>query len=49
MSNPSFSNIDRWLFELNEGNLSPEQVHQLKVFLLQHPELDIDKNMWELA
>lgn len=49
MSNPSFSNIDRWLFELYEGNLSPEQVQQLEVFLLQHPELDVDKDMWELA
>jgi len=49
MSNPSFSNIDRWLFELMEGNLSPEQVAQLKAFLIQHPELDVDKDMWELA
>jgi hypothetical protein len=49
MSNPSFSNIDRWLFELTEGNLSPEQVQQLEIFLLQHPELDVDKDMWELA
>lgn len=49
MSNPSFSNIDRWLFELYEGNLSPEQVQQLEVFLMQHPDLDIDKDMWELA
>lgn len=49
MSNPSFSNIDRWLFELYEGNLSPEQVQQLEVFLLQHPELEVDRDMWELA
>ena len=49
MSNPSFSNIDRWLFELVEGNLSPEQVQQLEVFLLQHPELDVDRDMWEIA
>ncbi len=49
MSNPSFSNIDRWLFELVEGNLSPEQIAQLEAFLLQHPELDVDKDMWELA
>ncbi|MFN5910763.1 MAG: hypothetical protein ACK45H_05460, partial [Bacteroidota bacterium] len=49
MSNPSFSNIDRWLFELNEGNLSPEQIQQLEAFLLRHPELDVDRDMWELA
>jgi len=49
MSNPSFSNIDRWLFELMEGNLSPEQEAQLEAFLLMHPELDIDRDMWELA
>ncbi|MEJ6582741.1 MAG: type IX secretion system membrane protein PorP/SprF [Crocinitomicaceae bacterium] len=49
MSNPSFSNIDLWLFELNEGNLTPTQVEQLKLFLLQHPELDVDKDVWENA
>lgn len=49
MSNPSFSNIDRWLFELMEGNLSPEQIAQLEAFLLKHPELDVDRDMWELA
>jgi type IX secretion system PorP/SprF family membrane protein len=49
MSNPSFSNIDRWLFELMEGNLTPEQEAQLEAFLLQHPELDLDKDMWEMA
>jgi type IX secretion system PorP/SprF family membrane protein len=46
MSNPSFSNIDRWLFELMEGNLSPEQVAQLEAFILQHPELDVDRDVW---
>jgi hypothetical protein len=49
MSNPSFSNIDRWLFELMEGNLSEEQVAQLESFLIQHPELDVDRDMWELS
>ena len=49
MSNPSFSNIDRWLFELMEGNLSEEQVSQLEAFLIQHPELDVDRDMWELS
>lgn len=49
MSNPSYSNIDLWLFELHEGNLSPEQVAKLEAFLMQHPELDVDKDMWNLA
>lgn len=49
MSNPSFSNIDQWFFELQEGNLSHEQVAQLKSFVIQHPELDVDKDMWELT
>ena len=49
MSNPSFSNIDRWLFELMEGNLTPEQEAQLEAFLLMHPELDVDRDSWELA
>ncbi len=49
MSNPSFENIDRWLFELTEGNLSPEQEAQLEAFLMQHPELDIERDMWDMA
>lgn len=49
MSKPSFSNIDLWLFELAEGNLTPEQVAQLELFLLQNPELDVDRDMWEMA
>jgi type IX secretion system PorP/SprF family membrane protein len=49
MSNPSFSNIDRWLFELMEGNLTPEQEAQLEAFLIMHPELDVDRDSWELA
>jgi hypothetical protein len=49
MSKPSFSNIDLWLFELAEGNLSAEQKAQLELFLLQHPELDVDRDMWEMA
>ena len=49
MSIPSFSNIDRWLFERMEGNLSTEQLAQLQAFLLKHPELDVDQDMWELA
>lgn len=49
MSNPSFSNIDLWLFELAEGNLSPAQIEKLEMFLLQHPELDVERDVWEMA
>lgn len=49
MSIPSFSNIDRWLFERMEGNLSTEQLAQLQAFLLKHPELDVDQDTWERA
>ncbi len=49
MSNPSFSNIDLWLFEYAEGNLSDSQVEQLELFILQHPELDVDRDMWEMT
>lgn len=49
MSKPSFSNIDLWLFELAEGNLTPEQIEQLELFILEHPELDIEKDAWELS
>lgn len=49
MSDPSFSNIDQWLFELEEGNLTPAQVAKLEAFLIRHPELDVDLDMWRLA
>ena len=49
MSNPSFSNIDLWLFELAEGNLSPEQIEQLEAFLMRHPELELDRDVWEMT
>ena len=49
MSNPSFSNIDLWLFELAEGNLSPEQIERLEMFILQNPDLDFDRDVWEMA
>jgi hypothetical protein len=49
MSNPSFDNIDKWLFEYTEGNLSSQQVDQLKQFLLHNPELEMDLDAWESA
>ncbi len=49
MSNPSFENIDQWLFEYTEGNLSPNQVTQLERFLLNNPEFDADMDAWQSA
>lgn len=49
MSKPSYSNIELWLFELAEGNLSPDQIEDLRIFLLEHPEIDVDADMWEMA
>lgn len=49
MSKPSYSTIELWLFELAEGNLSAEQVEQLRVFLLQHPELEVEADVWKMA
>ena len=49
MSSPSFENIDRWLFEYAEGNLSPHQVEQLEHFVFLHPELEVELDAWKDA
>jgi hypothetical protein len=49
MSGPSFENIDRWLFEYVEGNLTNEQIHQLEAFMLDHPEFDLDLDSWQMT
>ena len=49
MSNPSFENIDKWLFEYMEGNLSPAQITQLETFMLNNPEFEPDMDAWQLA
>lgn len=49
MSSPSFVNIDKWLFELREGNLSPRQIDELNAFLDAHPEFQSDAEMWGMA
>ena len=49
MSNPSFENIDKWLFEYMEGNLTPTQVAQLEKFMLNNPEFEQDMDAWQLA
>ena len=47
MSNPSFSNIDRWFFDYIEGNLSKEQVQKFEEFISNHPELEFDLDSWK--
>jgi hypothetical protein len=47
MTSPSYSNIDRWLFDYFEGNLSTSQIEALELFILENPELDVDLEAWE--
>ena len=47
MNSPNHENIDHWLFERLEGNLSAEQEQALSLFLLLNPEYDIDADVWE--
>src|SRR5690554_7036564 len=49
MSRPSFENIDQWLFEYTEGNLSPVQESQLMDFISLHPELMSELKTWQQA
>jgi hypothetical protein len=46
---PTHENIDRWLFDYTEGNLSAEQEQQLELFLMNHPDLELDMDAWEMA
>ncbi|MDX1447130.1 PorP/SprF family type IX secretion system membrane protein [Lishizhenia sp.] len=49
MSEPSIQNIDKWMFELHEGNLSPAQEKMLMDFIAVHPELSADLDAWKMA
>lgn len=49
MSSPNFENIDQWLFEYTEGNLSPAQESQLLDFISLHPEVISDLKAWKQA
>lgn len=49
MNIPNRENIDRWLFDWTEGNLSPSQEIQLEEFLIQNPDLSIDVDAWDAA
>ncbi len=47
MNSPTHENIDQWLFDRIEGNLSTEQEQELSLFLLLNPSYDIDLDAWE--
>ncbi|MFN4951418.1 MAG: hypothetical protein ACK5F0_07350, partial [Flavobacteriales bacterium] len=47
MNSPTHENIDQWLFDRIEGNLSIEQEQELSLFLLLNPSYDIDLDAWE--
>ena len=49
MNIPNRENIDRWLFDWTEGNLSPSQEMQLEEFLIENPDLSIDADAWDAA
>ena len=49
MNNPNFENIDRWLFDYVEGNLSSKQESMLENYILNHPELEVDLDMWRMS
>ena len=49
MITPNYDNIDRWLFDYTEGNLSSEQESLLENYILNHPELEVDLDMWKMS
>ena len=49
MSEPSIQNIDKWMFELHEGNLSPGQEEMLMDFVARNPEFKNDLESWSQA
>ena len=49
MNIPNRENINRWLFDWTEGNLSPSQEMQLEEFLIENPDLSIDADAWDAA
>ena len=49
MITPNYDNIDRWLFDYTEGNLNSEQESLLENFILNHPELEVDLDMWKMS
>jgi len=49
MSKITHDNLDKWLFNLNEGNLSSSEKRELDSFLSQHPEYNLDADAWNSA
>ena len=49
MNTPNYDNIDRWLFDYVEGNLSSKQESALENYILNHPELEVDLDMWRMS
>jgi hypothetical protein len=47
MISPNRENIDRWLFDYTEGNLSADQQAILENYILNNPELEVDLEAWE--
>jgi hypothetical protein len=43
---PTLENIDQWLFDALEGNLSPAQEQALEDFIAQYPELELEQQAW---
>jgi hypothetical protein len=43
---PTLENIDHWLFDALEGNLSPTQEQALEDFIAQNPELELEQQAW---
>jgi hypothetical protein len=43
---PTPDNIDQWLFDALEGNLSPEQEQMLEEFIAQNPEFELEQDAW---
>lgn len=41
------SNIDKWLFDYYEGNLSPDDIRKLEQFLKKNPEYYEDADAWK--
>lgn len=46
---PTLDNLDQWLFDSVEGNLSQEQQELLAQFFAQNPELSLEQDAWEQA
>lgn len=46
MSKITFDNLDKWLFNFHEGNLTPSEKKELQNFLDAHPELQEESDAW---